>query len=731
MIYNTVLMLQVAAVFVCFASTVLLGFKKANSFSNMMLLAFVGGLLQNIGYLFELQAHDVDSVMTAVKVQYLGGAFIISLITFFVFKYSRYDVPVFIKSILLGMGVLVNLGVWSWEKNGMYYTSAEFIDELPIPHIQMGHGWLYFLYSFMIVSELIICIFVCLFNVFKVKEKNMKRNYIILLGVCGVPLVGYIVGVMGSVPGYDTTPISVSFGIALFAIAIARNHVFDIADAASESIINNLDDAIIVVNNENGYEYSNYKAKELFPDLFDIKEGGIIKDEDILSLFSYDRSGEVVFNDRIYDVHVTKVMCEGAEIGKTAALFDVTENRKRLEKMRELMNAADQANIAKSMFIANVSHEIRTPINVILGMGEVLYRDHRNPETDEFVINIRNSAGTLLSLINDILDFSKLESGKMDIVEERYDSKALLQEIIDVYKFRCEKKGIRFEAFIPESLPRYMYGDVVRIKQILNNLLSNAVKYTESGMVIFKLSVKERSNYELDIVAVVEDTGIGIRREEQGKIFQDFSRLDFKHTNTIQGVGLGLTITKQLVKLMHGAVNFRSEYGKGSLFTVVIPQRVDINSDEQVGDISASQDNKKVFNTNFTAKEASILVVDDSVTNLVVVKQLLKHTLVNITTATGGQECLDLCAENQYDMIFLDHRMPMMDGVETFEKLREMNTVNNHIPVIMLTANAVGDARQYYLNKNFTDFLSKPITSEQLIEILEKYLPEEKIEYNK
>lgn len=723
--YSVIFTSQIIAVGLSAASILLLTFKKPNPYSSIMLLAFVCGLFQNVGYLLEVIAYDVNSAMLAVKVEYIGAAFIISLITIFIFRYCDKKLPKGLELIFLVEGIFVVLGVWSYERNDMYYTSVDFVKDNVFPHLVLGHGWLYLLFAITVLSELIICIFIILISLIKTKEKNMRRNFIILLVVVITPLLGYVTAVTGSLNGYDPTPLSISFAIALFGFAIAKNHVFDIAGTASETIIENLNDAIIVVNNENGYEGSNLRAKELYPYLYDVRHGEIITDSAVTQLFDTSGSNEVTINNHIYNVHINPVMVKGRNIGRTAVLFDVTENKLQLEKMREIMTEADKANSAKSDFIANVSHEIRTPINVVLGMSEVLLRDYANKETDEYVLNIRKSANTLLSLINDILDFSKIEAGKMEIIENEYDVKQLIQEIISVYQFRCEKKGLKFKTEVPENLPRYLIGDTVRTKQILNNLLSNAVKYTENGEVRFKVTYKVRSDYEMDVIIAVEDTGIGIRREEQSKIFQGFSRLDPKKTSHIQGTGLGLNITKQLVTLMHGAVNFKSDYEKGSVFTVVIPQKISTNARETIGNINDSVVNEKVYSADFIAPDAKVLIVDDTITNLIVAKELIKKTEIQVTTATSGEKCLELCRDNHYDIIFLDHRMPGMDGIETFSRLKQSVNECSDTPVIMLTANAIGDARNYYLSKSFTDFLSKPISSQQLIELILKYLPSE------
>lgn len=727
MIHTTVTIIQIIAVILLFLCILVLALKPANSFSNVMLLAFMAGFIQNVGYLLELLSYDVTTSMNAIRVEYTGGAFIISMFTWFIFKYCRHELPKPFLVVFILEGFLVLLGVWSFGYNDMFYTKAKFIKDAAIPYVQLGHGWFYYVFAVLTISELVTNIIMCLLSYIKTKETYMRRNYAILFVVVVMPLLGYMVSIMGNIPGYDLTPLSVALSIIVFTLAILRNHVFDVAKYASETIFNNLDSPVIILNRGNGFEGANLRAKRLFPDLFEFKTGEYIHDEKILELFEEDMA-EIKIDDEVYEVSISPIYSGDDLIGKSVILFDITERKRQLEKTKELMDKADQANVAKSAFLTNVSHEIRTPINVIMGMSEVLFRDFRRQETDEYVANIRTAASTLLSLINDILDFSKIDTGKLSIIDEEYDAKKMYTELITVYKFRCEKKGVQFIADIPEDLPKYLIGDAVRVKQIHNNLLSNAIKYTENGQIKLKVSYKKRTDYEIDLIVSVEDTGIGIRREDQNKIFTVFSRVDLKKTNTIEGTGLGLNISKELVSMMKGAVNFKSEYGKGSMFSFVIPQKVSASKNDLFGTINTDM-GIEVFNTNYTAKDAKVLVVDDSKTNLIVAKELLKKTMVDITTALSGEECLKLCEENEYDIIFLDHRMPGMDGLETFEKLKAGPNKCQNTPVIMLTANAIGDARDFYLNMDFTDFLSKPITSKELIEMVKKYLPDEKVLY--
>lgn len=397
------------------------------------------------------------------------------------------------------------------------------------------------------------------------------------------------------------------------------------------------------------------------------------------------------------------------------------------EKVLEL----SRANEAKSEFLARMSHEIRTPINAVLGMDEMILRESRDASITGYAVNIRNSGQSLLSIINDILDFSKIESGKLEIVPGQYTLSSLLNDSYNMICARANEKNLKLTVINDPTIPSVLCGDELRIRQILTNLLTNAVKYTKEGSVTLCVNWQRLTEQKMLLKLDVRDTGIGIRKEDQEKLFNSFQRVDERQNRTIEGTGLGLAITKQLVDLMLGSVSVTSEYGIGSTFSVVIPQEIADSS--PLGDfaklhanVPESQDYK--YRVAFTAPDARILVVDDVLVNLNVIVGLLKNTKIQIDTVQSGMECLEAAVDERYDMIFLDHMMPHMDGMETLERLKGMkDCVNLDTPVIALTANAIMGAREEYLSRGFTDYLSKPIQSNELEQMLMKYLPEEKV----
>ncbi|MCH5256506.1 MAG: response regulator [Lachnospiraceae bacterium] len=428
---------------------------------------------------------------------------------------------------------------------------------------------------------------------------------------------------------------------------------------------------------------------------------------------------------------VVVVMSDMTELNELRDAQTALEKIKKLNvEYEKAKNEAIMANEAKSLFLSNMSHEIRTPINAVLGMNEMILRECTDEQLLTYADNIRSSGKTLLFLINDILDMSKIESGKMEIVRVDYEPAALIMDLWNVIFLRAQQKDLSIKFSLDETLPKMIHGDDVRIKQIVTNLLTNAVKYTPQGGIEMHVAYERHGDEHISLIISVKDTGMGIKKEDMGKLFESFQRLDEEKNRNIEGTGLGMNITMSLLKLMDGDMKVESEYGKGSTFTVTIPQRIVI--DEPTGDfesIKTSQEqNRALSGQHFEAPDANILVVDDNAMNLTVFKSLLKRTKMNIVTADSGMKCLELVKKEHFHIIFMDHMMPEMDGIETLHEIQKLSDFPNEgTPVIVLTANALSGAREGYMKEGFADFLTKPIDGDLLERTVANFLPEELI----
>jgi len=403
------------------------------------------------------------------------------------------------------------------------------------------------------------------------------------------------------------------------------------------------------------------------------------------------------------------------------AVFKTVRDLIAIEKEKQLAIAASES---KAKFLANMSHEIRTPINVVIGMNEMILRENREPVIDEYAHNIKNASRMLLSLINDVLDFSKIEAGKLELVPNEYSMTSLITDVLLGAEVRAKQKQLQIVSRIDESLPAVLYGDDIRIKQVLNNLLSNAVKYTEKGSVTFSAERMDTED-KFNLRFTVQDTGIGIRKEDMDRLFGSFERLELSKNRYIQGTGLGLNIAKQLVATMGGTIDVQSEYGVGTCFTVVIPQQIVDNTpmNKKTTVTPEMPEEKK----HFYAPDAKVLAVDDNKMNLKVIQALMKKTAIQLDLASGGEECLQMTREKKYDLILMDHMMPEPDGIQTLHMLREdKSNINCDTKVIVLTANAIEGMREEYLKEGFEDYLSKPVEVDKLEAVLAKYIDESK-----
>ncbi len=405
--------------------------------------------------------------------------------------------------------------------------------------------------------------------------------------------------------------------------------------------------------------------------------------------------------------------------------------KEKTEALERALHSEEEANKTKSAFLANMSHEIRTPINAIIGMVTMILREAEQDSIKQYAGDIRNASKTLLALINDILDFSKIESGKLELILADYDMCNLINDIVKMITPKAESKGLEFEVNINPEITRYLYGDEVRIEQIIINILNNAVKYTDTGKVTYTMDCEYVNQDEMYLKVSVTDTGIGIKDEDMDKLFSPYKRIDETRNKKVEGTGLGMSITKNLLEKMGSDLEVSSEYGKGSTFSFVIVQP--IRGAEKVEDY---KEKIEITDTDVTdvekyhADAAKVLVVDDVEMNLIVAKSLLKRIRVKVETASSGIEALDLASKNKYDVILLDSMMPGMSGEETLVELRRTCEINLSTPVIVLTANAVKGAREEYISKGFTNYLSKPIDGIVLEDMLFNYLPKEKVILN-
>lgn len=588
--------------------------------------------------------------------------------------------------------------------------------------------WITLYNIYFIYILILIVITICKFK----KRTDLKRKrvtyrtillYAIMLAVGATldtvfPALGLV-----SFPGSTITQF---FGVCLIYSALS----YEIKNSTSieniaQYIFHLSNFPIIVFNSKNKLSLISDSACEflgitkndtnvMIQDIFD-------SDNEILNENNTGKEYKCSLNNSICELSIQKVMDNyGDTVGYVVIIYDLTEKNKMISELEKAKIEAENASKAKENFLANISHEIRTPLNVVLGMNEMLYNETDIKLIKEYSNNIDEAGKNLLNTINDVLDFSKIQSGKLDIVKSDYNLKETVTNITELLRKKFEAKGLLLNIDINNDIPQTLIGDKMRIEQILLNLMDNSLKYTAAGKIKVEVNAQKIDKDNVNVIISVKDTGCGISKNDIDNLFTSFKRLEEDKNRVFEGTGLGLAITKKLIDAMGGKIEVESEVGVGSKFTIIIPHEIS-TSKENIKEESKTE----VINTNeeLDIPNINILAVDDNKTNLLVFKGLLKKTNAKIDTTLKGSEAIELFKSNSYDIVFLDHMMPEMDGIEVLKKIRELEKdKEKKTPVIVLTANAMEGSKEEYLSYGFNDYLSKPVNGASLKNTLKKYL---------
>jgi len=664
-------------------------------------------------------------------------------------------------------------------------------------------------------------------------EKHNLSHLIVAKFVIIIPLIMEIIFRFS----FEFVPVFSSIAVLLIILSVVEGDIFSVLDIGRGWVIENFDSVFMIADSSYGYLDANKFAKEQFEELADIHKGEKLSDR-LRDLFLSEKT-EIVIGENHYEKFIKELAVKDKVKGYCLIMLNVTKRYNIMEELKEAKQRAEEANESKSNFLSNMSHEIRTPMNAIVGMTEILLRSDLSDQDRGYLMNIKNSGASLLTIINDILDFSKIESGKLEILEEEYEPMSMLSDLSMIFLNRIGDKPVELIFDIDKNLPNKLYGDSLRIRQVIINIANNAIKFTAAGYV--KLTIQMAPMAEQDMVNLnisIEDSGQGIKPEDLDKLFGSFQQVDTKKNRNKEGTGLGLAISKQLVETMGGQIGVRSEYGKGSEFYFHIPQRVigdqiaaTVREDavqnnpvvvsghmkdgqileqlksltegyglkfvdcyearahkvkvdyffvdesvyrglkasieeyfvstgtelcvlqnpmrEAVWNDQATVVNKPLYTLNFcqvinhettaafvetdnvmnfTAPQAQILIVDDNEMNLKVAKGLLQPLQMNIDTASSGKTALEMVQTKQYHIVFMDHMMPVMDGVETTQRMRALeDTYIQNMPIIALTANAVTGAREIFKEAGMNDFVPKPIELKDICSKIRAWLPHELI----
>lgn len=693
--------------------------------ASFFFFVFIG----NLGYLFLGNATNVEEALLANKLTYIGGCTLALFLIMLVSDACKVSLHKYVRMGMYALSMTVLISAMTAGYTDWFYKSCsiEKVDGITI--LVKEYGPMHALFLVMMYGYLIVGFAMVLHALFR-KKKIVLKNVLLMLAVYVTTVFCYTVG-----RKLFTTidPVCLSYCIDdLLLLFITYNTCFYNLDEALMNSIEKQDhQGYLLFDRKFRYVGSNDVVAKFIPDIDSQKLSSRLHTEGSEALAKIEEmirnyDGGDLRESVSYDGKDMEFSVQYLYKGPKARgyIVRILDDSKHQEYIRQL----DLISKNKTNFLSNVSHEIRTPINSVLGMNEMILRECTDDKIREYAMNIASSGQTLLQLINDVLDLSKIESGKLEVLPVEYNLADVISDLENMVRPLIKKDNLKLTIETADDLPKTLFGDAIRVKQMVTNILTNAVKYTEEGTVHFKIAGEKQEDTFLFRYSV-KDTGRGIKEADMGNLFNAFERVDQLKNSGIEGTGLGLAITKKFAVMMGGDIEVESTYGEGSTFTVRVPQK--IVGDELMGDYHKGRHEKvrEEYTESFHAPEAKILAVDDVKMNLTVIKLLLKETKMKITTCASGQACIEAVQKEHFDIILLDHMMPDMDGVETLQALKE-NHYCDDTPVIALTANADVSAKSRYLEYGFSDYLSKPIDPGMLEEMILDYLPADKIVRN-
>lgn len=700
---------------------------KSSRAQRMINFGAVGVIVTLAGGLAEIINQDAGYLALAIGIQYLGCTLFIMSLTEFTAEHNQLTLPKLIRAILLTYVFLDGLFIISSFRFGGFIENPQLVFNGAYHTISYKFGYWNIIEAVATLTFSALSLYTTMARAFndKIQKNPGAQN---LLYVNGTILVGIFLNLILHKLAYPIIPVSVFVTWLLLSTFLNKFKVLDSEQMAKDDILETIEYGFVVVDATDQILYVNEKAKKVFPELNYEAPGPVVVDK----LRKLDKN-DLVVGDNHYAI--TKVPLFDKEVykGTTFWIVDKTEEYNSTMRLIELKDAAEEANRAKSVFLANMSHEIRTPMNAIVGMTDLILHENINSKVEENAKNIKSASNTLLTIINGILDFSKIENGKMEKAEAEYNLGAVIKDISNMILYRLHDKNVELIIHVNETLPSGLYGDETQVRQIFTNILTNAAKYTKRGYIRMNVDWYKDLDEDYEEVAVldvsIEDTGCGIKEESISTLFDSFQRADLIKNRTVEGTGLGLAICKRLVESMNGEINVKSQYGVGSVFSFTIVQKIkDITPIGDYDNIELPGSNE--IEKTFIAPLAKVLVVDDNITNIKVAQGILNMYQIRVDTALSGKEALEKLEKKHYHMVFMDHMMPEMDGIETAKLIRLSNKREiRNIVIIAITANAINGTREMFLKSGFQEYISKPINIASVEGVLKKFLPPDAIKY--
>lgn len=647
----------------------------------------------------------------------------------FMIRWKNIKIPQWVIHLLLVLNMGFYVMIATVDYHHLYYKDywlAPSKANLNGYTLEISPAPMYYVYMAFLLAEIMTTIGIIISSYCSQRSMpNKGKIHFLMIAAMLSPMLLLSLRILKILKGDDPTPLGILLSCIFMSIAVVKYGLFDPVKNAKNYIIDNLKEAVIVTDADHRFLFLNSMADKIITSIN--KEQGYCTDDKI---YTFIQGSQDFFDwkDRHYQVEETVLKDNELIQGYMMTIVDVTKIIEQNHLMKRLVLQTEDANRAKTNFVSNMSHEIRTPMNSIVGITEILLRSRHSPKEQEYLLNIQSSGRVLLTIINDVLDCSKMEAGKMQLFDEPYDTCSLFHDLRISMENRIGHSGLELIYDIDQDIPCKLKGDMGRIRQVIINLVNNAIKYTEKGSVRFSVHVRQKNTDKVMLYYEVADTGIGIRKEDHKILFDAFQRVEMDRNRYVEGTGLGLTISQNLVNMMGGVIEVESEYGKGSRFFFTIEQTIIDPTPVSAVNYNGQKDNvtEKEAECLFIAPEAHILLVDDNELNLVVAKELLKPLRMQIDTAENGLQAVKMVRGSQYDLVLMDHMMPVMDGIEAAKAIRALpEDKYQKLPIIALTANAMVDARKEFLNAGMNGFVAKPIDFARICNQLKLWLPKD------
>lgn len=723
--YQLVLTIQYLSVFVLLFECVYIYIHWSTRGQSTLFLFCASTLVNNIAYLFMMNIQDMREGDMATKFCYVGKVWIPLTFLVLTFEVCGITLKKWVRHLMIALHVTVLGMVLTFENHTLYYTSERyFTNDGLFPHVVRGHTWFYNAYMFVLIGYIIAGMVVLAVRFFQTKNVDARKLYLNMWCAIISMALGLIFYLLKLFEGYDTTCAGYAAASIFLFFAVFRYGLMDTLTLVRDYVVDTINEGIFALDLNGKVIYCNAPLKKLYPD-FETRKAEIIEEVKRAA----EDENPIYIGKRIYEPRFQPLFRKKSVSGYLYVLTDITARYEYMRNLQEQKDIAEAANASKSAFLSIVTHEIRTPMSSVVGMTELMLRhgDNLNEQQVKYLKNIKNSGDSLVMIVNDILDQSKLEAGKMELVDEIYELKPLVDDVKLIIETRAAEKDIEILVDYDDTIPQVLCGDALRIRQVLINLMNNSVKFTDTGYVRLVVKKVSISQDKAALYFSVEDTGQGIKADDLDKLGQAFTQVDTKKNHHKEGTGLGLSISKDFIAMMGGQLNVSSEYGKGTEFYFTITQKL------TNGEAIEAEDKDDAFVVPFEAPDARILIVDDTELNLMMEKELLSVFGMNIDTATSGEIALQMIAKNRYDAIFMDYLMPYMDGMETTRRIRgeghriangDMKAYYETVPVIALSGDDSEETKELFYASGITDFTSKPIDLGMIAEILIKCIPE-------